>query len=143
MQVSFLCIERGGFNVSEKNKQVVNGVIRSEKVKVLLYPTALFAFIYGVWISVQPSILRNYDVYNLISSIVEPYQIGGLFIVIATIIFMSYWLNQRKLLFIAAMSLLVIWSVFTVSFVISPPPNTVWLLSATWTYFSFELVRRV
>ena len=129
--------------MSEKNKQVVNGVIRSEKVKVLLYPTALFAFIYGVWISVQPSILRNYDVYNLISSIVEPYQIGGLFIVIATIIFMSYWLNQRKLLFIAAMILLVIWSVFTVSFVISPPPNTVWLLSATWTYFSFELVRRV
>lgn len=129
--------------MSEKNKQVVNGVIRSEKVKVLLYPTALFAFIYGVWISVQPSILRNYDVYNLISSIVEPYQIGGLFIVIATVIFMSYWLNQRKLLFIAAMSLLVIWSVFTVSFVISPPPNTVWLLSATWTYFSFELVRRV
>lgn len=129
--------------MSEKNKQVVNGVIRSEKVKVLLYPTALFAFIYGVWISVQPSILRNYDVYNLISSIVEPYQIGGLFIAIATVIFMSYWLNQRKLLFIAAMSLLVIWSVFTVSFVISPPPNTVWLLSATWTYFSFELVRRV
>lgn len=129
--------------MSEKNKQVVNGVIRSEKVKVLLYPTALFALIYGVWISVQPSILRNYDVYNLISSIVEPYQIGGLFIVIATVIFMSYWLNQRKLLFIAAMSLLVIWSVFTVSFVISPPPNTVWLLSATWTYFSFELVRRV
>ena len=129
--------------MSEKNKQVVNGVIRSEKVKVLLYPTALFAFIYGVWISVQPSILRNYDVYNLISSIVDPYQIGGLFIAIATIIFMSYWLNQRKLLFIAAMSLLVIWSVFTVSFVISPPPNTVWLLSATWTYFSFELVRRV
>ena len=139
----FLLCRKGWLHVSEKNKQVVNGVIRSEKVKVLLYPTALFAFIYGVWISVQPSILRNYDVYNLISSIVEPYQIGGLFIVIATVIFMSYWLNQRKLLFIAAMSLLVIWSVFTVSFVISPPPNTVWLLSATWTYFSFELVRRV
>ncbi|WP_213810595.1 hypothetical protein [Jeotgalicoccus sp. WY2] len=129
--------------MSEKNKQVVNKVIRNEKVKVLLYPVAFFALIYGVWISVQPSILRNYDVYNLISSIVEPYQIGGLFIAIATVIFMSYWLNQRKLLFIAAMSLLVIWSVFTVSFVISPPPNTVWLLSATWTYFSFELVRRV
>ena len=129
--------------MSEKNKQVVNGVIRSEKVKVLLYPTALFAFIYGVWISVQPSILRNYDVYNLISSIVEPYQIGGLFIAIATVIFMSYWLNQSKLLFTASMLLLILWSVFTVSFVISPPPNTVWLLSATWTYFSFELVRRV
>ena len=129
--------------MSEKNKQVVNGVIRSEKVKVLLYPTALFAFIYGVWISVQPSILRNYDVYNLISSIVEPYQIGGLFIGLATIILMSYWLNQSKLLFTASMLLLILWSVFTVSFVISPPPNTVWLLSATWTYFSFELVRRV
>ena len=129
--------------MSERNKQVVNKVIRNEKVKVLLYPVAFFALIYGMWISVQPSILRNYDVYNLISNLVEPYQIGGLFIVIATVIFMSYWLNQRKLLFIAAMSLLVIWSVFTVSFVISPPPNTVWLLSATWTYFSFELVRRV
>ena len=129
--------------MSEKNKQVVNGVIRSEKVKVLLYPTALFAFIYGVWISVQPSILRNYDVYNLISNILEPYQIGGFFIGLATVILMSYWLDQRKLLFIASMLLLTLWSVFTVSFVISPPPNTVWLLSATWTYFSFELVRRV
>lgn len=129
--------------MSEKNKQVVNKVIRNEKVKVLLYPTALFAFIYGVWISIQPSILKNYDVYNLISKIVEPYQIGGVFIMLSVIIFMSYWLDQRKLLFVSSMMLLIIWSVFTVSFVISPPPNTVWLLSATWTYFSFELVRRV
>lgn len=129
--------------MSEKNKQVVNKVIRNEKVKVLLYPVAFFALIYGVWISVQPSILRSYDVYNLISNIVEPYQIGGFFIVLATVILMSYWLNHRKLLFIASMLLLTLWSVFTVSFVISPPPNTVWLLSATWTYFSFELVRRV
>lgn len=129
--------------MSDQHKQVVNKVIRNEKVKVLLYPTALFAFVYGMWISVQPSILKEYDVYKIISGIVEPYQIGGIFIVLSVIIFMSYWFNQRNLLFVSTMLLMVIWSVFTMSFIISPPPNTVWLLSATWTYFSFELVRRV
>lgn len=129
--------------MSEEHKEVVQKVIRSEKVKVLLYPVATFALIYGIWISIQPSILRNYDVYRLISNIVEPYQIGGIFIAISVGMFVSYWLSNRKLLFTFTMLLMIIWSVFTVSFIISPPPNTVWLLSATWMYFSFELVRRV
>ena len=129
--------------MSEAHKAEVHKVIRREKVKVLLYPVAMFALVYGIWISVQPSILRNYDVYRLISNILEPYQIGGIFIALAVGMIVSYWLRSRRLLFAFTMILMIIWSVFTVSFVISPPPNTVWLLSATWTYFSFELVRRV
>lgn len=129
--------------MSEKNKQVVHKVIRNEKVKVLLYPVAFFAMLYGIWISIHPQILNNYDVYHLISNILQPYQIGGLFITLSTVILLSYWSNQSKLLFVSTLLLLIMWSVFTVSFVISPPPNTVWLLSATWTYFTFELVRRV
>ena len=129
--------------MSEAHKAEVHKVIRSEKVKVLLYPVAMFALVYGLWISIQPSILRNYDVYRLISNILEPYQIGGIFIALAIGMFVSYWLRSRRLLFTFTMLLMIIWSVFTVSFVISPPPNTVWLLSATWMYFSFELVRRV
>ena len=129
--------------MSEAHKAEVHKVIRREKVKVLLYPVAMFALVYGLWISIQPSILRNYDVYRLISNILEPYQIGGIFIALAVGMFVSYWIRSRRLLFTFTMILMIIWSVFTVSFVISPPPNTVWLLSATWTYFSFELVRRV
>lgn len=129
--------------MSEAHKSEVHKVIRSEKVKVLLYPVAMFALVYGLWISIQPSILRNYDVYRLISNILEPYQIGGIFVALAVGMLVSYWLRSRRLLFTFTMILMIIWSVFTVSFVISPPPNTVWLLSATWMYFSFELVRRV
>lgn len=129
--------------MSEAHKAEVHKVIRSEKVKVLIYPVAFFALVYGIWISIQPTILRNYDVYRLISNIVEPYQIGGVFIALSVGMLVSYWLSNRKLLFTFTMILMIIWSVFTVSFVISPPPNTVWLLSATWMYFSFELVRRV
>ena len=129
--------------MSEAHKSEVHKVIRSEKVKVLLYPVVMFALVYGLWISIQPSILRNYDVYRLISNILEPYQIGGIFVALAVGMLVSYWLRSRRLLFTFTMILMIIWSVFTVSFVISPPPNTVWLLSATWMYFSFELVRRV
>ena len=129
--------------MSEAHKAEVHKVIRSEKVKVLLYPVAMFSLVYGLWISIQPSILRNYDVYRLISNILEPYQIGGIFIALAVGMLVSYLLRSRKLLFTFTMLLMIIWSVFTVSFIISPPPNTVWLLSATWMYFSFELVRRV
>ena len=129
--------------MSEKNKQVVHKVIRNEKVKVLLYPVALFALVYGVWISIFPNILNHHSVYNLIRNILEPYQIGGLFILLATVILVSYWVNQRKLLFASTLILLALWSAFTISFLLSSPPNTIWLLSATWTYFSFELVRRV
>lgn len=129
--------------MSEENKQIVHKVIRREKVKVLLYPTAFFALLYGVWISIFPNILNHHSVYNLISNILEPYQIGGIFIFLATVILGSYWMNQRKLLFISTLILLSLWSAFTVSFLLSSPPNTIWLLSATWVYFSFELVRRV
>lgn len=136
-------MQKGVVLLSEKHKQIVNKTIRQEKVKVLLFPVALFALVYGVWISIFPNILNHHSVYNLISNILPPYQIGGIFIFLATVILVSYWLNQRKLLFASTLILLALWSAFTISFLLSSPPNTIWLLSATWTYFSFELVRRV
>lgn len=129
--------------MSDQHKQVINKVIRTEKVKVLIYPITIFAILYGLWNSIYPGILNNYQVYHLISSILEPHQVGGMFIIVPILMLIGYFLNIRKLLFLSSIALLILWSTFTVAFIISPPPNTVWLLSATWTYFSFELVRRV
>lgn len=136
-------MQKGVILLSEKHKQIVSKVIRNEKVKVLVYPVALFALVYGVWIAIFPNILNHHSVYDLVSNILPPYQIGSLFILLSTVILVSYWINQRKLLFISTLMLLALWSAFTISFLLSSPPNTIWLLSATWTYFSFELVRRV
>ena len=129
--------------ITEAHKEQVAKVIRYEKLKTLLYPTIIFSFIYGVWISMFPEILNTYNVYHLIRAFMEPYQVGGIFIMLSVVIFLSFKLNQRTLLLVACTLLLMLWSMFTVAFLLTTPPNTVWLYAASMTYFSFSLVRRV
>ena len=130
-------------HTKDESKEIVQKVIRDEKVKVLVYPVSIFALIYGVWMFVKPEILETYKVYSMISNIVTPQQVGSVFITIAIIMLVGYKLKHRNILYISSLAILSVWSVFTFAFLFSPPPNTVWILALTWTYFSFELTRRV
>lgn len=130
-------------DVSEKQKREVRHLLNREKIRVLLYPLTIATLLYGVWLSTFPNILERYAVYNHINDFVTPWQVGISFIVLPIIIFIAFKLNYRLLLLIASLILLMLWSMFTVSFFLSPPPNTVWIFTALLAYMTFSLIRRV
>ena len=124
-------------------KKQIHRIIEYEKIKTLLYPTIIFSFIYGFWIAIFPDILNTFSVYHYIRAIFNPWEVGGLFMVLSTGILIAFHFKWRKTLLILSNILMMLWSMFTVSFLITTPPNTVWLYAIIMTYFSFSLVRRV
>lgn len=129
--------------MSKESEKIIERAIRDEKIDVLIYPVIIVTFMYGVWISIFPSILSNYKVYSLIDPLVNNWQVGVLFLFLPILMFVAYRAGQRDVLFVASNLLFVLWSVFAVSFLLSPPPNTVWLFASLVSYLAFSLVRRV
>lgn len=129
--------------MSDENKKIIERVIRDEKVDVLIYPITIVSFIYGVWISIFPDVLTSFKVYSLVSPLINYWQVGVLFLFLPLLMFVAYKARQRDVLFVASNILFVLWSVFAVSFLLSPPPNTVWIFASLLSYLTFSLVRRV
>lgn len=135
--------KKGVRKLSEESKKIIERAIRDEKVDVLIYPIAIASFIYGVWISIYPDVLTSFKVYSLVSPLINYWQVGVLFLFLPLLMFVAYKAKQRDVLFIASNILFVLWSVFAVSFLLSPPPNTVWIFASLLSYLTFSLVRRV
>lgn len=129
--------------MSEESKIIIERAIRDEKVDVLIYPITIASFIYGVWISIFPDVLTSFKVYSLVSPLINYWQVGVLFLFLPILMFVAYKAKQRDVLFVASNILFVLWSVFAVSFLLSPPPNTVWIFASLLSYLTFSLVRRV
>ena len=129
--------------MNKHQKKQIHRIIEYEKIKTLLYPTIIFSFVYGFWIAIFPDILHTFNVYHYIRTIFEPWEVGGLFMALSTGILLSFHFNWRWTILILTNTLLMLWSMFAVSFLIATPPNTVWLFAVIMTYFSFSLVRRV
>lgn len=124
-------------------QEFVDEVLKWEKLKVLIYPVAIPTFLYGLWITMFPSILENYQVYALINSFVQSWEIGSLFMASGVLVFVFFYTKARRLLMITGIVILMLWTMFAVSFISTPPPNTVWLFAATMSYISYSFVRRV
>lgn len=129
--------------MNRQQKKQIHRIIEYEKIKTILYPTIIFTFIYGFWIAIFPDILLSYSVYHYIRSIFEPWQVGGLFMALSIGILLAFHFDWRWTILILTNTLLMLWSMFAVSFLITAPPNTVWLYAVIMTYFTFSLVRRV
>ena len=126
-----------------KKQEFVDEVLKWEKLKVLIYPVAIPTFLYGLWITMFPSILETYQVYALINSFVQSWEIGSLFMASGVLAFIFFYTKTKRLLMITGIIILMLWTMFAVSFVTTPPPNTVWLFAATMSYISYSFVRRV
>lgn len=124
-------------------QEFVEDVLKWEKLKVLIYPVAIPTFLYGLWITMFPSILETYQVYDLINSFVASWEVGSLFMASGILSFVFFYTKSRKLLMITGIVILMLWTMFAVSFISTPPPNTVWLFAATMSYISYSFVRRV
>lgn len=125
------------------HKEVIEKVVQKEKVSVLIYPVSVPTFLYGLWLMLFPTILENYTVYNLVSTVLQSWQVGIIFMLIGLGIIFSFIFYNKKALLLCGIFGLMAWSVFTVAFISTPPPNTVWLFAGTMSYLTFSLARRV
>lgn len=93
------------------------------------------SIIYGIQLYIHPSILQNYKVYQLIREMFDHRIIGVIFCVVGLLKLIGVIANNRRLKFFAVRGLMFLWLLFMVAFVVTPPPNTVWIMA----FMSFML----
>lgn len=130
-------------HVNEKYKKEVKHILIRKEVRLILYPLSISIFLYGLWMFSFSSIMGDFKVYEFITPFVNNYQVGSIFMLLSIIMLLSFRFRKRALLFCAGIISLAIWSMFTVSFLMSPPPNTIWILSALLSFLSLLLIRRL
>lgn len=130
-------------HVNEKYKKEVKHILKIEKLRLVLYPLVVSTFLYGVWMFSFSSIMGTFKVYDFITPFVNNYQVGSIFMLLSIIMMLSFKFRKRSLFLFMCLISLAIWSMFTVSFLMSPPPNTIWILSALLSYLSFILIKRI
>ena len=129
--------------MNQEESKEVKRIMRREKVRILLYPVVIFTLAYGIQYLFFPGILETYRVYALIGEYFSSQAVGAFFISMSFLILISYTWGARYALLILTGLLMAVWSMFTVAFILSPPPNTVWISAAIMTYLTFNLARRV
>lgn len=133
--------------MSEKDKknvaQEVRNILEREKIKTSLYPLLVASMLYGIQLSLFPQILETYSVYTMVSDFVPHWEIGAVFIILPFLMALAFQADRRRLLLFTSIMLLTVWSMFTVAFIFSPPPNTIWIFAALMTFLTFRLTRRV
>ena len=129
--------------MDENKKMEVQEIFQNVKIESSLYPLAVASILYGIQLSVFPGILNTYSVYALIDDFVNHWEVGSLFIVLPLVMLIGFKLRWRVAMIISSTLLLMLWSLFTVAFLLSPPPNTVWIFAALMMYLTFSLTRRV
>lgn len=129
--------------MNQEESKEVKRIMRREKVRILLYPIVIFTLAYGIQYLFFPGILETYRVYALIGEYFSSQAVGVFFICMSFLILISYTWGARYALLTLTGLLMAVWSMFTVAFILSPPPNTVWISAAIMTYLTFNLARRV
>lgn len=129
--------------MNQEDSKEVKRIMRREKVRILLYPVVIFTLAFGIQYLFFPGILETYAVYALIAEYFNSAAVGAFFILMSVLTLISYTMNSRRIMLIVTGLLMAVWSMFTVAFVLSPPPNTVWISAAIMTYLTFNLARRV
>lgn len=100
---------------------------------------SITSILYGITLHMNEGILINYKVYALIQKIFDNHAISLVFITLGVTKLISIFLNNNKLKRISLIGLSAIWMVFCVSFVLSPPVNTVWIFSLSMALLAFGI----
>lgn len=129
--------------MSEQQKKEIRKILQREKLRAIIYPVATASFLYGLWLILFPGILNTYRVYSLINQVITHWQVGSIFVLLSLVTIFSFRFGHRMALLYTSVLLQMVWTMFAVSFLLSPPPNTVWIFAATMAYLSFTLCRRV
>lgn len=127
----------------DQNIKEVRHALRHEKIRVLIWYVILVPLAYGSWIIINPSILETFSVYEIVANFANSYVVGSVFVINALITMIAYFRMNRSVMLVSSGMLLTLWLMFSVSFLVSSPPNTVWIFSALMVCLTFNMVRRV
>ena len=103
---------------------------------------AIGSILYGLQLYLHPSILENFKVYDIIDEMFDHKSIGLLFIVAGLMKLIGIVLNSHKLKFLSVRALIFLWLMFMVSFLITPPVNTIWIMAFMSTALGLGIIIR-
>ena len=87
------------------------------------------SFLYGMQLFRHPEILDQYRIYAMIRELFSGRQIGLVFVILSLIKAYGVVTNSRFAKTISRTSLMFLWCLFLGAFLLTPPPNTVWILA--------------
>ena len=100
------------------------------------------SILYGLQLYMYPSILQNYKVYDIIDEMFDHKSIGLLFMVAGLMKLIGILLNSPRLKFLSVRALIFLWLLFMVSFLITPPVNTIWIMAFMATTLGLGIIVR-
>ena len=93
------------------------------------YVLVIGSMLYGFQLYVFPNILENFAVYQIIREMFDHKTIGLIFMAISLIKLVGIITNNSRIKFFAVRGLIFLWMLFMVSFLLTPPQNTVWIMA--------------
>lgn len=90
---------------------------------------AVGSMLYGLQLYAHPNILENFAVYQIIREMFNHKFIGLLFMVAGLTKLVGIITDNSRIKFLSVRALIFLWLLFMVSFLITPPQNTVWIMA--------------
>ena len=106
--------------------QLVKEIVLLKRASIIVI---VGSFLYGAQLFRHPEILDQYRVYAMIRELFDGREIGLTFVVLALVKAYGVFTDTRFAKTISRTALMFLWSLFLGAFLISPPPNTVWILA--------------
>ena len=103
---------------------------------------SIVTILYGWQLIVHPEILRDYQVYRLIDNLFDDRFISVLFVIVGFAKLIGIIGNFKYVKRWSLVSLTFLWTLFGVSFLLSEPPNTVWVFALSMAFLSLGIAIR-
>lgn len=103
---------------------------------------AIVTILFGGQLLVHPEILRSYEVYKLIDNLFDDRFISVLLVIVGLFKLIGIIGNFKYVKRWSLVSLTFLWTLFGVSFLLSEPPNTVWIFSLSMAFLSLGIAIR-
>lgn len=106
----------------------IKKIIILKRVSIVI---VIGSFLYGLQLCRHPDILEQYAVYAVIRETFRGQLIGAAFMVLAVLKTIGLIKNSQTIKMLARTGLMFVWCLFMVGFMITPPPNTIWIFAFT------------
>ena len=99
------------------------------------------SIVYGLTLYLNPGILKTYQLYQIIDEIFDNHYVtvAVAFVVLGAIKLIGVVKSSKPLKRISIIGLTAFWSIFSVSFMMTPPTNTVWIFSLAMALIAFGI----
>lgn len=97
------------------------------------------SIVYGLTLYLNPGILKKYQLYQIIDEIFDNNFVALVFVVLGAIKLIGVVKSSKPLKRISIIGLTAFWSIFSVSFMMTPPTNTVWIFSLAMALIAFGI----